>query len=53
LSTVILVGLFAGITSSKYENYINVFLYFILFLLSITLLNYLKKILHNRIKYKL
>ena len=35
------VGIFGGIINDKYENYINVFLYYILFLLSLPIVNYI------------
>jgi hypothetical protein len=47
LSLIILIGIFGGTANSKYENYITIFLFFILFLLSLPLLDCINKKLNN------
>ena len=49
LALIIPIGIFGGIANQKYENYIIIFLFFILFLLLLPVTNYFKKYQKNNL----
>jgi hypothetical protein len=50
--TVAIIAIFAGIVNSKYETYTSIIMYFILFYLSLPVVNYINKIFFKK-NYKL